>query len=406
MYQYVHIYQKNNSIKHVKIKLFIIVICLILSLLFTIKIPYYVSADNNEDSISTSVNEIIEKIDFAQLQTIVDDLDDINIFQTDIKDKVSNIINGKYFTNYSSVFTGIMTIAFADIRNFLPILFTLIAIGLLSSILINLNSTKSSTGIQEVIRFVCFATAVMVVLASFKKMLINTSGVLESLTKQIQIVFPILITLLTSIGSLSSVAIYRPLVAVLSMVSSFVFSKFLYPIFILILLLTIVGNLSSSVKLNKLTEFFSSLFKWSVGIVFTLFTGFLSIQGISAGKFDNISIKATKFAVKSYIPLIGGYISDGMDFIVLGSVLVKNTIGLIGVLVIFVTIISPVLHMLLFKFTLQLASGILEVSSESKISNFLSSCSKLMIYPIVILLAVAFMYVITIALIMCTANIF
>ena len=399
-------FQKYNSINKVKIKAILIVILLGLALILTIKIPYFVNADDTESSINASVSEIIEKIDFSELQSIIDDLEEINIFQIDIKDKISSIISGKYFTNYSSIFAGIISLLLSNIGNFLPILFTLIAIGLLSSMLINLNSTKSTFGTQEVIRFVCFATVVMVVMVYFKKMLFNTHSVLDSISTQMQIVFPILITLLTSIGSLSTVAIYRPLVAVLTTLSSMVFDKFLYPIFILILLLTIIGNLTDTVKLNKLIGFFSSLFKWTVGIVFTLFTGFLSIQGISAGKFDNISIKATKFAVKSYIPLIGGYISDGMDFIILGSVLVKNTFGLVGVLIIFITILSPILNMLLFKLTLQLASGILEVSSENKISSFLNSCANLMIYPIVILLGISFMYIITIALIMCTANIF
>ena len=43
-----------------------------------------------------------------------------------------------------------------------------------------------------------------------------------------------------------------------------------------------------------------------------------------AGSFDGISIRATKFAIKSYIPIIGGYLSDGLDFIVLSSILRKD----------------------------------------------------------------------------------
>ena len=139
---------------------------------------------------------------------------------------------------------------------------------------------------------------------------------------------------------------------------------------------------------------------------FTLFTGFLTIQGISAGKFDSVSIKATKFAMKSYIPIIGSYISDGMDFFILGSVLVKNAIGLIGVFILFSSIIAPLITILVYKLALQFCSGIIEMSGNSKMSSFLSSCSKLLIFPIVLILGIAFMYIITICLIMCTANIF
>ena len=221
-----------------------------------------------------------------------------------------------------------------------------------------------------------------------------------------QIFFPILITLLGTIGSISSISIYNTLVAVLIEVVSLVFEKFLYPLFIVILILTILGNLTDTIKLDKLNSFFSSTFKWTVGIVFTIFTGFLSIQGISAGKYDSVSIKATKFAMKSYIPIIGSYVSDGIDFFILGAILIKNSIGLVGVIVLFVTILSPIITIIIYKLALQLSSGILEMTGNSKISNFLSSCSKILTLPIVLLIGISFMYIITICLIMCTANIF
>jgi stage III sporulation protein AE len=170
--------------------------------------------------------------------------------------------------------------------------------------------------------------------------------------------------------------------------------------------MVILGNLTETIKLNRFQGFLTSLFKWSVGIVFTLFTGFLSIQGITAGRYDSVSIKATKFAVKSYIPIIGSYISDGMDFLVLGSVLVKNTIGLVGIFILFLTILTPIISILIVKLGLQLSSAILEMCGSKKLSEFTNSCAKVLLMPIVIILGVAFMYLFTIALIMCTANIF
>ena len=130
------------------------------------------------------------------------------------------------------------------------------------------------------------------------------------------------------------------------------------------------------------------------------------MQGISAGKYDSISLKATKFAMKSYIPIIGSYVSDGMDFFVLGATLVKNSIGLVGVIILVVTILSPIILIIIYKLSLQLCSGILEMTGNSSISSFLASCSKILILPIVLIIGIAFMYIITICLIMCTANIF
>jgi len=353
--------------------------------------------------LNQSIESIISGLEFDELDNVVNELEDFSIFNTSIKDKIKSVLNGEYFTNYSSIFSGVLSIIFVDFREYIPIILTIIAIGILSNLFSELRSNNNST--SDIIHFVCMSIITLVIIHTFNDILGVVSKTLSSILTQTQLVFPILISMLTAIGSFASVSIYNPLVAVITTIISFVFQKLLYPIFIVIFVLTILGNLTTTVKLNKLQGFISSTFKWIVGIVFTLFTGFLSIQGISAGRYDSISIKATKFAIKSYIPIIGSYISDGMDFFVLGSILIKNTVGLVGVLVLFITIISPVISIVVLKLSLQFSSGVLEMCGSNKIGNFVGSISKLLIYPIILVFGVAFMYVITIILIMCTANI-
>lgn len=397
---------KKNIRKFNRKKLILVVVLLLLAIISTINFDYYVSADNDvsQEDLSKSVFEILDDVDLTEMQNMVDNLDDIGLFEITIKDKISKILRGEYFTDYTSLTSAIISLIFGDIRSILPFVFTLIAIGILCNLINNMRPDNKS--INDTINFVFLTVTMLIVIIAFKNILSSTRNTINLIMSQMQIVFPILITLLASIGSIASISIYNPLVAILTGVVSIVFNNFLYPLFIVIFILAILGNLTDTVKLGKLSGFLMSTFKWTIGIVFTIFTGFLSVQGISAGKYDSVSIKATKFAMKSYIPIIGSYVSDGMDFLILGSVLVKNSIGLIGVIILFITILSPILMIILYKLALQLSSGILEMTGNAKISNFLSSCSKLLILPIVLIIGIAFMYVITICLIMCTANIF
>ncbi len=399
------VFSKKQKISYKKILL--VIVLLLLAMISTIQIDFFASADENDEfseSLSNSVYDIVEGIDVSEIQNMVDNLEDINLFDVSIKNKITQILEGEYFTNYTSVASAIFALVFGDIREIIPFLLTLIAIGVLYNLIYNFKTDNKNT--NDVVSFVFLSVMIIVVLIAFKDILDLTNRTINLILTQMQIIFPILITLLGTIGSFSSISIYNPLVAVLTSAISIVFDKFLYPLFITIFLFTVIGHLTDTIKLNKINSFLSSTFKWVIGIVFTLFTGFLSIQGISAGKFDSVSIKATKFAMKSYIPIIGSYVSDGMDFFILGSVLVKNTIGLIGVLILFVSIISPIITILIYKLALQLSGGILEMTGSTKMSNFLTNCSKILIMPIVLIIGIAFMYVITICLIMCTANIF
>lgn len=396
-----------NRFKFSKKKYWIVIALLILALISTLQLDYFAMAStssNIESALSDSVFGILDSIDLSSIQNIVDDIDSFNIFDVTVQDKLKDILKGEYFTNYDSIVGVIFSLIFIDIKKVLPFVFTLLAIGILSNMVINLKSENKNT--NNIVSFVFFSVMIIIILIAFKSLLDLSNGLINSLTSQMQVLFPILLTLLSSIGSFSAISIYNPLVAILTNVVVFLFEKLLLPIFVVIFLFTILNYLTNSIKLDKLIGFLNSSFKWIIGIIFTLFSGFLAIQGISAGKYDSVSIKATKFAMKSYIPIIGSYISDGMDFFILGSVLVKNAVGLVGVIILFLTIISPIITILIYKLSLQLCGGVLELTGNDRMSGFLNSCSKLLILPIVLILGIAFMYVITICLIICTANIF
>ena len=112
----------------------------------------------------------------------------------------------------------------------------------------------------------------------------------------------------------------------------------------------------------------------------------------------------TKYTMKSYIPIMGGYLSDGMDIILSSTLLIKNSLGLVGVLMIISVILSPILEIVVFSLLLKLVSAILQPIGNTKISNFLTSSSKTVTMLSTCLIAVGFMYLISIGLIMTTSN--
>ena len=215
-----------------------------------------------------------------------------------------------------------------------------------------------------------------------------------------------MLTLISSIGSVVTASVYQPAVAFLSSIISQIFILILVPVFIFVLVFNVVGNLSSNVKLEKLSNFFTSLFKWIIGIVFTLFIAFLSIQGITAISADGISIKTAKFALKSYVPILGGYLSDGISLIMASSVLIKNAVGVSGLVLLLATIISPVTKVLIFSLSLKLVAGIIEPLSEKRISNFIYGVAKSLSMLVACIVGMGFMYLISVGLVMCSANIF
>ena len=102
---------------------------------------------------------------------------------------------------------------------------------------------------------------------------------------------------------------------------------------------------------------------------------------------------------------MGGYLSDGMDLIMSSTLLIKNSVGLVGILMVISTILSPLLDIIVFSLMLKLVSAIIQPLGNSKTSNFLSSTSKSITMLSSAIIAIGFMYLVSIGLVMTTANV-
>ena len=404
---------KNNyyiTKNKVNNKVLLAVFLILLSLIFSsFNIGQVCAAD---DLVSTDIQNKIEEqlgnINFGGFEDILNSLSDSQkgIFENkSFFEIIKDIVSGEISLDFSSVFKLIISVFVNSIIKILPVICSIIGIAILSSIITQTSYSKDKT-VADIVHFVCFGLIITVAFVSVKQVISLTTDTLLSLKTQMEIGFPILLTLMISLGSTVSVSIYQPLVAVLSGSLMNIFTNFIMPLFVFCLVFSVAGNLSSNIKLNKFSSFFTSVFKWSIGLIFTIFTGFLAIQGITAASFDGLSIRTAKYAIKSYIPFVGSYLSDGLNLILTSSVLIKNAVGMAGLMLLFSTVILPLINILILKLGFLLCASVLEPICDKRITDFLSNLSKCLSMLIATICVAAFAYLITVGLIMCTSNIF
>lgn len=368
----------------------------------------YATTDDSsiQEELDQSINDQLGDLDLSELEEILQESENASKLFGDMSflDKLVSIINGDFADDSSSVWEAIFNLVFDGILNFLPLIATIVAVSILGGMIQNLKPNLGKKSIGSVIHFVTYGVVIILIFTIVMRMITLTSNTLNSIKSQMDAVFPILLTMLTAVGGSVSVSVYQPAMALLSSFIVNIFTLILLPLFLISTVLALVSNLSNNVKLDKLISFIHSLFKWIVGIIFTVFIGFASIQGITAGAIDGLSIKTAKFAIKSYVPLIGSYISDGFYILLASSSLIKNAIGATGLLLLAGTILSPILELVIFMLALKLMAGIIEPLGDGKIASFVSTLSKNMSLLISILVAVSFMYTLLTGLVMCSAN--
>lgn len=370
-------------------------------------IVYADEADDLTKQLEDTTSDALDDLDVGDLEKILDNTQQAaRLFGgKSFLEKLASIINGDFADDSTSIWEALINLIFDNILSFLPIIATVIAVSILGGMIQNLKPNFSGKSIGSVVHFVTYGVVVILIFTVITRMITVTTGTIGSIKAQMDAVFPILLTMLSAVGGSVSVSVYQPAMALLASLIINIFTIFLMPLFLISVVLSLVSNLSNNVKLDKFISFINSLFKWVIGLVFTIFIGFASIQGITAGSIDGLSIKTAKFAIKSYVPIVGSYISDGFYIILASSSLIKNAVGACGLLLLVGTILAPIMQLVIFMLALKLMAGIIEPLGDGKIASFVSTLSKSMTMLISMIIAVSFMYVILTGLVMCSANI-
>lgn len=354
-----------------------------------------------EEDLKDATNDVLDEIDFSSLDEIVDELDASLFNGKSFKQYVSDVVNGKEDFDISTFFTFLKLVLKNNLKSIFAPLSIVLCVSLLCVLFKNLHSSNIK-GVEEVIYLVCFSVVVIIVSSIISNLIVDANESILHMQKSMNAIFPILLSLMTAIGGVVSVRAYTPLVLVLSNIVSNVFVYVLLPLFSLSLVLSIIGHISSNTKLGKFNSFLKSLFKWIVGVVCSVFIGYLTLKGFTAGVSDGISLKATKFAIKNYVPLLGGYISEGFELVKAGSLIVKNAIGFVGVLVVVFLCLLPILSIAVCELSLKLLAGVLEPVGASRTSSLLSSISECLKMLVSLVVGVAVLYFLTIYLLTCS----
>lgn len=374
---------------------------------FTLSASVCASNADAETELSDNVDDIVEKLDLSQLEEYIATLTNEQqalLGVGGIKNRIKAVVTGNLSGDYSSFLGYVSAVLGVNVLNYLPIVATVIVIAVAYSLLTSLRGKFAAESVQNIVYFACAALLIAVLCAQVFTVIDAVRKLVENLQKQMAIFFPVLLTLMTAVGAGSSVAVYRPSVAILASGISELITVFILPAFIVSVVFTVVGNLTEGVKLGKLSDFFSSASKWLLGTAFFLFSAFMAVQGITASVYDGVSVRAAKFAISKYVPIIGGYLSDGLNLVIGGSVLVKNAVGTTAMILLFVSVLPVLMQVLLLSLSLRFAGAVVEPLGDGRIATLVSNLGKNLVLLVSVVLAISFLYFVFLLLIVCTGN--
>ena len=358
------------------------------------------------DAEEISVEELLNELDISALSEYFDTMteDQKAFFGSSIKAWLGKVANGEFKFEYSSFMKYLLSTLGCTLGSVLPILLSIIAIAVTISFVGGIKGGFASQSTDTLVNFAGITLVSVLILVEIYGAIGDVRSLVSSIRTQTEIVFPILFTLMTALGASGSIAIYQPAVAVFAFSITELVTTIALPALIVAIVFSVVGNLSGTVKLGGAAKFCISAAKWVLYTTFFLFLAFLSVQGITAAIYDNVSVRAAKFAMSKYIPVIGGYLSEGFNVILAGSVLIKNAVGLTAVVVLLMTVLPVLIKIIAVSLSLKLAGAITEPFEGGKITSLLNSVSSGVNLLIAVVCGLAFLYFVFLILLIASGN--
>ncbi|MCL2843064.1 MAG: stage III sporulation protein AE [Oscillospiraceae bacterium] len=121
----------------------------------------------------------------------------------------------------------------------------------------------------------------------------------------------------------------------------------------------------------------ANLLKWVAGVLITTimiaFVGYLTVTGVVAGSADVVTTRVAKTTISTVLPVVGGIVADAAETVLAGAMLVRNGMGVAGLLVVLAICLIPILqlgaHYLMFKAAAGLSGAVTDARVGGLIDN-------------------------------------
>lgn len=319
-----------------------------------------------------------------------------------VNDLLSSAIKGEI--DDSTIFQKILNFFGKEVKNTLKTLVSILIIILIHSIFKSVSESLQNKSISEITYYVQYILIVTLTMTNFTEIISMARDTIQNLVGYMNTLTPILITLMITTGSIISANVVQPLILfAISFIGNLI-SNVILPIVLVSTILGIVSQMSSKIQIDKIAKFFNSGIVWTLGIVLTIFVGMLSLEGTLSSGVDGLTAKTTKAAVSNFIPVVGKVLGDSIDTVMGCASILKNAVGIVGVIVIIGICIVPIIKLATLTIMYHLAAALCQPIADTRIIKLLEQMGSTFKIILAITFAVSIMLIIGVTLVIKISN--
>jgi stage III sporulation protein AE len=337
-----------------------------------------------------------EDIDYSEIQEVIDDvMGSGNEF--DFGSYIGKMVNGEEPFSISSVGNQLLSSVKGEIKANLGTFGSLITIALIAALFTNFSMAFKSNNVSETGYYITYLLLFGLLISSFITASKIASTTISTILDFMKALVPTyFMSVAFTSGATTSLVYYEAALTLITLVD-FLIIKIIIPMINFYLVIMLANNLSKEDMLSRLADLFSTAISWLLKSMLAAVVGFHAIQGLIVPVVDQVKRSALLKASEA-LPGIGDALGGVTETILGAGVLLKNAIGVAGLIAIIIMSAVPFLKLLMITVVYKIGCAALQPISDKRFIECINASAKsaAMLLQTVFVGAVLFLLSITI----------
>lgn len=276
----------------------------------------------------------------------------------------------------------------------------IVLIILLTALLNGFQGEFLNEQLKRVLSYVSVVAVLAVLIKPLLGLFENLESVILTCNNFLVSFTPIFASIITLSGKGVSALTYSTLLFTFSQFVGFAIKAFIMPLLSIFLAFGVTGATSVSIQMKSITSGIKKCITTALGVLTTVFVAFLSLQTLVANAGDGVSVKAGKFIVGNFVPVIGGALSDAFASVYSYMGVIKSLVGSFGIVSMVLTFLPSLVQFALTYLFIYLAKMVSELLDINGISDLLDNVCTCLSIMLAVIICFAFLMIISVTIIL------
>lgn len=317
--------------------------------------------------------QLLKEFDFQKIDELLSD--SASGEKIHFQDLVTVLVSGN-ITELTEKFLGFLSEQiFSMFQDSKKDLIRLLLIAVAAAFFSNFTSVFQNRQTAETGFYILYLVVIMICMDAYRLMNVYAEEKIGQLIQCMQVFCPSFFLAVAFTGKSSSALMFYNIALFLIYLMELLILHFLLPAIKVYGMVRILSCLAGEDLFSELAELLEKCIQWSLKTMIAAVTGISLIQGFLNPAIDSLKTTAAGRTLEA-IPWVGDAAGGMLDVLLGTAVLLKNGIGVAGMLLAAAITIVPLAELLILAVSYKLVAALIQPISDKRITNCISSVSS------------------------------